>query len=124
MLLSPVAKRPRVLRWTHLVWGRALTVFVLTFVTPAAAQIVREVVSLAVGSDCCGEQCDDEDGEGEQRCPGTCAHCAFCAHPNVLPAPAQLEPIEQSVGELAFSWPCDSPYASGYRTPPFRPPAA
>lgn len=124
MLPSPVKRQRSAVRWMHRFWGRMLTIFVLMFATPGAAQIVQEVVSLAVGADCCDDQCDDGDEGGEQGCPGTCAHCACCAHPNVLPAPAQLQLAGQSDAELAFGWRGDRPYASGYRAPPFRPPTA
>lgn len=110
----------RVRRGQQLCAG-VLAVLALVCAAPGAAQIVQEVVSIVAGTDCCDDACDDGD---EQSCPGTCGHCACCAHPNVLPPPTQLQLAGRLVRELKFSSHGDRPDASGYRTPPFRPPTA
>lgn len=103
--------------------GRWLTVLVLLFAAPGAAQIVQEGVAIAVGDDCCDGPAEDGAEAEDQDCPGTCADCACCAHPKVLPASTPLQPASPVFGDLDFSSERDCPDASGYRAPPFRPPA-
>lgn len=119
MLPSTSMKRRRP-SWVQLVWCRLLTVFVLLFAMPGVSQIVQEVVSIAVEVDCC-DDCPDED---ERNCPGTCGHCMCCPHPNALLAAPVVQPGGLLLGDQTFGWHSHRAYASGYRAPPFRPPAA
>jgi len=101
---------------------RLLTIFVLVFAAPGAADVVEEAVAYATGSECCDEgSCDDDGGEG---CPTTCLHCAGCAHPSTVVARAYVLPACEASAATACAGDGSLPDASGYRTPPFRPPAA
>lgn len=102
-------------------WARGLAVCVLMFATPGVGEVVQEVVSVAVGAECCDGPCDEGAG---QSCPNTCAHCVCCVHPRVIPAAPLLMPGGPGPHELTFAWYSDDAYASGYRAPPFRPPVA
>jgi hypothetical protein len=111
----------RALRWLRGAFGRVVTLLLLLLATPGAADFAAEIVSLVSGDRCCEAPCSPSDA---QSCPESCIHCLSCAHPNALPAMALLTPIDQPPSAAAFQQWRARPYASGYRSPPFRPPAA
>jgi hypothetical protein len=102
-------------------WARSLTAFVVLFAAPGPVDVVQEVVSLATGVECCDELSDEVAG---QCCPKTCTQCTCCAHPNAVPAAPLLVPGDPVPNGLKLGWSSDEAYMSGYRAPPFRPPAA
>lgn len=125
MLPSAVKRKRSELRWLRRFWALVLAIFAVMFTAPVATHLVQEVASLTLRNDCCDEQNDGADEKSEQRCPGTCDHCACCAHPNALPPPSLCQSAGQGVAcEVVFSWREERPHDSGYRAPPVRPPAS
>lgn len=99
--------------------ARALAVLLMLLATPGAAQLVEEVMLVAIGAECCDGGCDEEQG-----CPGPCAHCVCCPHPNLLSAPAPPEPSSRLFADLSFGRSVERPHTTVIRPPPFRPPVA
>lgn len=120
-LPTSMKRRRRLPRWTQHLWARSLTAFIILFATPGAVDAVQEVMSLATGVECRDAPCDEGGG---QCCPKTCTQCACCAHPNGVPAAPLLVPGDCPANGLKLDWCSDGAYTSGYRAPPFRPPAA
>jgi hypothetical protein len=98
-----------------------LTVVVLVLASTQTARFVEQVVSMAVGDDCCDDGCEDGDA---RECEGACGHCVCSASASVLPTSPQVTPTVQAVAELPLIERNERPCATGYHTPPFRPPAA
>jgi hypothetical protein len=101
--------------------ARVLTLIVLSFATPGAADIVREVVAAVAGIECCDGLC--EDGSTD-CCPATCTHCVCCAHPKAMLNSALVVLAAPAPATLAFRRVSRGAVSSGYRAPPFRPPTA
>jgi hypothetical protein len=120
MAPTSVRRRCRLPGWTQPFWARSLTAFIVLFATPGAVDVVQDVVSLATGIECCDALCNEGGG---QCCPKTCTQCACCAHPNAVSAASPLVPGDVAPNGLKLSSYSDGAYASGYRAPPFRPPA-
>jgi len=120
LMARRVKSSRRALRSLRSACGRVFTLLLLLLATPGAADFATEVVSLMSGRGCCDAPCAPSE---EQSCPESCIHCLSCAHPNALPVMTQLTPIDQPPSAAAFQQWSARPYASGYRSPPFRPPA-
>jgi hypothetical protein len=107
-------------------WLRALAFGVMLIAAPGVSDLARESVSLIAAAACCddGECCDAGDCKSlpGQCCAGSCAHCAFCAHPSAVAAAALLPPLLASPRGVAARWRLEGTRRSGYRAPPFRPP--
>jgi hypothetical protein len=121
MLPTSMSGRRLLSPWSRRFLARSLIAFVVLFATPGAVDVAQEVVSLAMGIERCDELCHEGGG---QCCPTTCTQCTCCAHPNAIPAGPVLVPGNALPNGLQLGWCSDGAYTSGYRAPPFRPPAA
>jgi hypothetical protein len=89
--------------------------------TPSVIDVVEDVLAFWTGVECCEDGgCG---GKGGSFCAHPCTHCSCCAHPAALAAGAGLVQLgEAAVGDaLAIGQREAMP--SGYRAPPYRPPA-
>jgi hypothetical protein len=89
----------------------------LVFAVPACQQLVVELGSVVL--DDCADEC--EDGCEPDRCLGNCAHCACCKLPSVLSVAGVALPLVLGRVEPVLEAPA-AIEASGYASPPFRPP--
>src|SRR5688572_4961213 len=120
MLSTPIALRSPA-RWARhaLLWTTA--VLILVFANPRTADAVEELLSYVTGIECC-DSCSCEGCQ--DGCTDTCAHCICCAHWSAIRAVPFLLPGSPAPQEPQGSWLPERAYASAYREPPFRPPAA
>lgn len=98
--------------------ARALPVLVLLLATPAS-EAMRDAVSMAAGVECC-DGCEDDARSGSDGC----THCVCCGHLTALSSPAARPPEGPAPAGSRPGWSADRPQGSGYRAPPFRPPAS
>lgn len=111
-------------RSNRALWARWVALIVLLVATPVTKHVV-ECIALVAHEVCeddggCGD-CGDEPGPDSS--PLSCSHCSHCTPPSTVP-PA-LVPIMSAA--LAFEVDPVAPVelaTSGYRSAPFRPPAA
>ena len=105
-------------------WAQLFALFALVFATSVPQQVAKQVASIVLEySGDHGDDCTDDcsDFGAPDPCPGPCAHCACCAPPNALPANQVALLRAPYATEAVFSSPEDA-FASGYGSPPFRPP--
>lgn len=101
--------------------GRLLATVTLLLTSPGLSDVVRDVVANA-----CDAACQDGDGceGGGLCCLRSCSHCGCCAHSSPAPVPHALALLPPAPELSAAPWRIERRSASGYRAPPFRPPAA
>ena len=105
-------------RWR--LWCARLCVgLVVGLAVPGTADLVRDVVALLAGAECCDGPCEEDSGRG---CAGTCLHCSCCVHPSAVLLGALRVPALLFGEALTFSSRFEAVLAAGYRAPPFRPP--
>lgn len=106
-----------------LIWVRVLAVFFLLFAAPGTATAVQEVLAVVCGTDCCGDFEDESGAHDGDECPGSCMHCR-CSHSSAVFASwVPMVGASMAADEVAFPGLADQLLSSGYRAPPFRPPA-
>ncbi len=100
-------------------WLRAIALMTMIFATPMGLELVRDVAGLI---DACEDECEDDCADGE-CCPGACDSCACCVHAVAMTfVPPALPKLLESWVQIAAPEPVQT-RSSGYRSPPFRPPA-
>jgi hypothetical protein len=72
-MLRPSLRKRAMAPWARLLWTRVLSLVLLFVVTPGSLDVVQEVVSYAVGIECCVD--DGCGGTAGQCCPQSCLHC-------------------------------------------------
>jgi hypothetical protein len=109
-------------------WLRWLLLGLALLGAPGGSDLLRESVSLLSAAACCddGECCEAGDCKSSAGacCAAGCGHCAFCAHPSAVAAAAVVPLPFGASRALATRWQLAAMTGSGYRAPPFRPPAA
>ncbi len=103
--------------------ARFIALLVLCLATPGVNDVAQELLAHATGVECCDEGgCDDGSGQCD---PNECMHCVGCSHGMTLATVVVRPVVGRAAAEgLVHTWLTTQPSASGFRTPPFRPPAA
>lgn len=105
-------------------WLRWIAVLLLTVAVPATKHVVESIVLVVQDVHADAGTCDGCEDEGESDSgPRSCQHCAHCT-PTSTPASAVAPVVSAALGvELEPVAPIEM-VAAGYRSQPFRPPAA
>jgi hypothetical protein len=102
-------------------WYTVLVLALCVLLTPSVTGVLQDVLALWTGVECCeGDACG---AKGGSFCAHPCAHCSCCAHPAALPAAAGLVPLGDAPAADAIAPGRRERVATGYRAPPYRPPA-
>jgi hypothetical protein len=89
---------------------------------PGVSDIVRDVVAGATGAECCSDGvCDERLAMG---CADACSHCTCCAQARAVLGAFELLELAGPTGQHMRIVEPENRRASGFRAPPFRPPAA
>ncbi len=107
----------RLVRQVRTFCAQALALLVVSCATPGAVELLEQAVELATGAEGCADEACDEAGGA------CCTTCVCCVHPNTVPE-APAVPGGPPAVALDRAWLTGGGPASGFRTPPFRPPAA
>lgn len=101
---------------------RSMALSVLVFAMPSTKQVVENVLAIADGIASAEEDCSDDCGKKSSSAPKPCQHCSCCAPRTILP-PVVIAPPPTQVGFVLERAIPGHALSSGFRAPPFRPPA-